>query len=177
VRLSGNCINVRTTGERVQQVEQAAVAIEAGTLVQKAIPPRLVEPYMTGRRAVIAGFVYRVQDCSFTGPAEYYDALDLGYEGSDFGPDLAELYVMRWRAVRPDSYRIPYSTEMGGDWSGKPPFTGTGYTSSRSHVVAEFYLDPVPVPVGAEIYRISAAGTEFIARFDGQVWLRPLGRG
>jgi hypothetical protein len=66
---------------------------------------------------------------------------------------------------------------MGGDWSGKPPFTGTGYTSSRAHVVAEFYLDPVPVPVGAEIHRIGAAGTEFIARFDGQVWLRPVGPG
>jgi hypothetical protein len=161
----------------VQQVGQAAVAIQPGTLMQKAIPPRLVEPYLTGRRAVIAGFVYRVQDSSFTGPAEYFEALDLGYEGSDFAPGLAELYVLRWRAVRSDSYQVPYSTEMGGDWSGKPPFTGTGYTSSRSHVVAEFYLDPVPVPVGAEIYRISAAGTEFIARFDGQAWLRPVGRG
>jgi hypothetical protein len=157
----------------VQQVDQAAVAIQPGTLMQKAIPPRLVEPYLTGRRAVIAGFVYRVQDSSFTDPAEYYEALDLGYEGSDFGPDLAELYVLRWSAVGPESYQVPYSLEMGGDWSGRPPFTGTGYTSSRSHVVAEFYLDPVPVPVGAEIYRITLAGTEFIARFDGQVWLRP----
>jgi hypothetical protein len=42
-------------------------------------------------------------------------------------------------------------------------------------VVAEFYLDPVPVPVGAEIYRITAGGDEFIARYDGQVWLRPVG--
>ena len=48
-------------------------------------------------------------------------------------------------------------------------------TSSRAHVVAEFYLDPVPIPVGAEICRISSGGTEFIARFDGQVWLRPAG--
>jgi hypothetical protein len=157
----------------VQQVDQAAVAIQPGTLMQKAIPPRLVEPYLTGRRAVIAGFVYRVQDSSFTDPAEYYEALDLGYEGSDFGPDLAELYVLRWNAMGPESYQVPYSLEMGGDWSGRPPFTGTGYTSSRSHVVAEFYLDPVPVPVGAEIYRITLAGTGFIARFDGQVWLRP----
>ena len=41
----------------------------------------------------------------------------------------------------------------------------------------EFYLDPVPVPIGAEIYRITAAGTDFIARFDGQVWQRPAGAG
>ncbi|HTW03787.1 MAG TPA: hypothetical protein VMF87_26045 [Streptosporangiaceae bacterium] len=157
------------------QADQVSMAIKAGTLMQKAIPPRLVEPYMTGRRAVIAGFVYRVQDTSFAGPAEYYEALDLGYAGSDFGPDVAEVYVLRWNAVGPDAYRIPYSAEHGGDWTGKAPFTGTGYTSSRAHVVAEFYLDPVPVPVGAEIYRITAGGDEFIARYDGQVWLRPVG--
>jgi hypothetical protein len=151
------------------------MAIKAGTLMQKAIPPRLVEPYLTGRRAVIAGFVYRVQDTSFAGPAEYYEALDLNYAGSDFDPDIAEVYVLRWNAVGPESYRIPYSAEHGGDWTGKAPFTGTGNTSSRAHVVAEFYLDPVPVPVGAEIYRITAGGDEFIARYDGQVWLRPVG--
>jgi hypothetical protein len=158
----------------VRQADQASAVIASGTLMQKAIPPRLVEPYLTGRRAVIAGFVYRVQDSSFESPAEYFEALDLGYDGSDFGPDIAEVYVMRWHAVSSESYQVPYSSELGGDWSAKPPFTGTGYTSSPSHVVAEFYLDPVPVPVGAEIYRITAGGTEFIARYDGQVWLRPM---
>ena len=44
-------------------------------------------------------------------------------------------------------------------------------------MVAEFYLDPVPVPIGAEIYRITAGVTDFIARFDGQVWQRPAGEG
>jgi hypothetical protein len=164
-----------TTGERVRQADQASVAIRPGTLMQKAIPPRLVEPYLTGRRAVIAGFVYRVQDSAFTDPAEYYEALDLSYEGSDFGPDITEVYVLRWNAVSPDSYRTPYSPELGGDWSDKPPFTGAGYTSTRDHVVAEFYLDPVQIPVGAEIYRIAAGREDFIARFDGQVWLRPVG--
>jgi hypothetical protein len=159
----------------VQQADQASLAITAGTLMQKAIPPRLVEPYLTGRRAVIAGFVYRVQDSSLADPAELYEALDLGYDGSDFAPDVAEVYVLRWSAVGTESYRVPYSAERGGDWSGKPPFTGTGYSSSRSHVIAEFYLDPVPVPVGAEIYRITQGRSDFIARFDGQVWLRPVG--
>jgi hypothetical protein len=151
------------------------MAIKAGTLMQKAIPPRLVEPYLTGRRAVIAGFVYRVQDTSFASPQDYYEALDLGYAGSDFAPDIEEVYVLRWNAVGPESYRIPYSADHGGDWAAKPPFTGTGYTSSRAHVVAEFYLDPAPLPVGAEIYRITAGAEQFIARYDGQVWLRPVG--
>ncbi len=67
--------------------------------MQKPIPPRLVEPYLTGRRAVIAGFVYRAADTSFTDPADFYTALDLGYDGSEFRPDLTELYVLRWTAA------------------------------------------------------------------------------
>jgi hypothetical protein len=159
----------------VRQADQALVAIKPGTLMQKVIPPRLVEPYLTGRRTIIAGFVYRVQDSSFAHPAEYYEGLDLGYEGSGFGPDIAEVYVLRWNAGGRESYLVPYSADRGGDWSAKPPFTGTGYTSARGRAVPEFYLGAAPVPVGAEIYRVTADAEEFIARFDGQVWLRPLG--
>ena len=158
----------------MQQADQASVAITPGTLMQKPVPPRLIEPYLTGRRTVIAGFVYRVQDSSFADPAEYYEALDLGYDGSGFGPDISELYVLRWQALSPRPYRVPYSPERGGDWSAPPPFTGTGYGAS-AHMVAEFYLDPVPVPVGAEIFLVTWHGEEFIARYDGQVWLRPTG--
>ena len=159
----------------MRQVEPGSRPIQPGTLMQKAIPPRLVEPYLTGRRSVIAGFVYRVQDSSFDNPAEFYDALDLRYDGSDFGPDLTEVYLLRWSAVGVESYQIPYSPENGGDWRGKPPFTGTGFTSSLARQVAEYYTDPIPVPVGTEMYRIIPGAEEFIARFDGQVWLRPSG--
>jgi len=160
-------------GEHVRQFHQEHSAVKPGTLMQKAIPPRLVEPYLTGRRSVIAGFVYLAEESSFTDPADFYDALDLSYEGSEFGTDMAEVYVLRWNAVGTGTYQVPYSAERGGDWSGKPPFTGTGFTSSAARPIAEFYTDPIPVPVGAEIYRISPGQAEFIARFDGQVWLRP----
>jgi hypothetical protein len=39
--------------------------------------------------------------------------------------------------------------------------------------VPEYFADPMPVPVGAEIHRIGTGSTDFIARYDGQVWLRP----
>ena len=161
------------TGERVRQADQVASAVQPGTLMQKVIPPRLVEPYLTSRRAVIAGFVYLARDSSFTDPADFYEALDLGYEGSEFGAEMPEVYVMRWSAVGSQSYHVPYSAERGGDFAGRPPFTGTGYTSSPGRAIAEFYTDPIPVPVGAEIYRIRPGHAEFIARYDGQVWLRP----
>ncbi len=139
----------------------------------KPVPPRLVEPYLTGRRTVIAGFAYRAADCAFSGPGEYYEALDLGYEGSDFLPDMPELYLLRWLATGPGGYLVPYSVQHGGDWTGKPPFTGTGYTSWAVRPIPEFYIDLMPIPVGTEIHRITAAQADFIARYDGQVWLRP----
>jgi hypothetical protein len=157
----------------VRNISQAPPAVEAGTLMQKPIPPRLVEPYLTGRRAVIAGYVYRAADTSFTDPADFYAALDLGYDGSEFRRDMTELYVLRWASSILEAYQVPYSAERGGDWTGKPPFTGTGYTSWPIRAVPEYFVDLMPIPVGAEIYRIARGQAEFIARYDGQVWLRP----
>ncbi len=140
--------------------------------MHKAIPPRMVEPYLTGRRSVISGFVYRVADTPFTHPADLHHAFGLDYEGSDFSPDQDEVYVLRWRAVGTEAYKVPYSAPLG-DWAMKPPFTGTGFTASQDRPVPEYFTDPVTVPVGAEIHRVAADKTDFIARYDGQVWLRP----
>jgi len=142
--------------------------------MQNPIPPRLVEPYLTGRRAVIAGYAYRAADTDFTSPADFYAALDLGYEGSEFRPDMQEIYLLRWTAAAPAAYQIPFSREHGGDWTGKPPFTGTGYTSWAARPIPEFFVDLMPIPVGAEIHRIAHGGhADFIARYDGQAWLGP----
>jgi hypothetical protein len=143
----------------VTQSEQMDRIIEPGIPMQKVIPPRLVEPYLTGRRSVIAGYVYRARDCAFRSPADFYAALSLGYDGSDFTAELAEIYVMRWLALDMDA-------------SLTLPPTDVPNILPRSSI-PEFYTLPVPVPVGAEIYRIVPDGEEFIARYDGQSWLRP----
>ena len=141
--------------------------------MHKAIPPRMVEPYLAGRRSIISGFVHRVADSNAASPRELYRILGLGYEGSDFSPDSDEIYVLRWRAVGIETYEVPYSPAYGGDWNMKPPFTGTGFTPSHDQQIAEYYTEPIPVPVGAEIHRIAVGRSDFIARYDGQVWLRP----
>lgn len=133
--------------------------IEPGTPMVKVIPPRLVEPYLTGQRSVIAGYVYRARDCSFTAPADYYEGLALDYQGSDFSPGLTELYLLSWAALDMSASLVP------------PPSPGTG---GRMSIVPEFFTLPVPIPVGAEIHLLAADGEEFVARYDGQVWLRPL---
>jgi hypothetical protein len=157
----------------VDQVSQGAGTVEPGTLMHKAIPPRMVEPYLTGRRSIISGFVHRVADTRASTPGELLDAFALGYPGSEFSPDMTEIYVLRWRAVSSERFLVPYSPEHGGDWAMPPPFTGTGFTGSPSRAVAEYFTDPIPVPVGAEIHCISIDKSDFIARYDGQVWLRP----
>jgi hypothetical protein len=116
----------------------------------------MVEPYLAGRRSVISGFVYRVADSSSARPRELHRLFGLDYPGSEFSPDTDEIYVLRWRAVSSQPYQIPSSAERDGDRS-----------------AAEYFTNPMPVPVGAEIHRIGAGMTDFIARYDGQVWLRP----
>ena len=139
--------------------ELSTKTLEPGTSVVKVIPPRLVEPYLSGQRSVIAGYLYRAQDCSCRTPADYYQALALGYDGSEFAADMPELYVMRWIAL-----------EMSGSLVAIPPSSSRGPVSG----IPEFFTLPVPIPVGAEIGRVTVGPDEFIAPYDGQVWLRPL---
>lgn len=121
----------------------------------KVIPPRLLEPYLSGQRSIIAGYIYRAQDCAFEHPADIYHGLALGYPGSDFSEDMLELTLLRWLAM-----------DMAG--SLVPPFPG-----GSSATVPEFFTLPVPVPVGAELHRVTRDGGELMARYDGQSWLRP----
>jgi len=144
----------------VIQADESATAIAPGTPLQKVIPNRLVEPYLSGQRSVIAGYIYLAQDSAFHEPASYYHALALGYEGSEFSPEMTEIYVLRWQAVDMTGSLVPVAPANG---------------SSPASTVPEYYTLPVPIPVGTTMYRINAGAEEFIARYDGQMWLRPAG--
>src|SRR5260370_310256 len=89
-------VNPPAPEDRVIQAELPTRSLEPGTPMVKVVPPRLVEPYLTGQRSVIAGYVYRASDCSFLTPADYYQSLALGYEGSEFSANMPELFVLRW---------------------------------------------------------------------------------
>ncbi|WP_228641883.1 hypothetical protein [Microtetraspora sp. AC03309] len=141
------------------------------TPMQKVIPPRLLVPYLSGKRTIISGYVYRVRDCGrLTTPAALVGALDLGFEGSDLVPGVPELYIMRWQARDTDSYVVPYGPHMGGDWNDAPPFTGNGFTASRDSVVPQLHTMPMPIPAGAEIIHLTKAGERAFAHYDGLSW-------
>ncbi len=126
---------------------ERAPAIAPGTPMWKAVPPRLVGPYLGGQRCVLAGYVYRAEDVRFHNPAEAYLALSLGWEESEFAPDMAELYLLCWLARTVD-----------------------GYQRTAGPGVPEFYLEPIPIPVGAGMCRLGANGDELVARYDGLAW-------
>ena len=88
-------------------------AIAPGTPMWKAVPPRLVSPYLNGQRSVLAGYVYRAQDVRFHNPAEAYLALSLGWEDSEFTPVMSELYLLCWLARAVDGYQQTTSPGVG----------------------------------------------------------------
>jgi hypothetical protein len=130
------------------------VQIEPGTLMEKLVPRHLVEPYLTSQRSVIAGFVHRVEDGTLAGLAwARGPGLSRAPSGlGDDAADTADLWVLRWRALQMQVYLASPPGGPGPAW---------------------LFVRPGPVPVDAEMYRITAAGEEFIARHDGQDWLRP----
>ena len=140
--------------------------------MRKVIPPRLVGPYLNGQRSILAGFVYREREVAFRDPAECFVALGLGYEGSEFTAEMPEVYFLCWLAREMDTY-VPAAApgEPGGGWQ-EPTPSGRGSLASV-RVIPEFYTDPMPIPVGASICRLTARGEDLIARYDGLAWRRP----
>jgi hypothetical protein len=145
---AGVVMRTRTKGGWVTQPERLA-AIAPGTPMWKAVPPRLVGPYLTGQRSVLAGYVYRAQDVRFHNPAEAYLALSLGWADSEFTPHMSEIYLVAWLARAMD-----------------------GYVPSGSHGVPEFYIEPIAIPAGAGMCRLGPDGDQLVARYDGLAWQR-----
>ena len=94
-----------------------------------------------------------------TSLSEYHKSLALGYEGSEFATDMPELFVLRWIALEMSASLVP-----------GPRATSGGPVSA----IPEFFTLPVPIPGGTEMGRVTCGAEEFIGRYDGQVWLRPL---
>jgi hypothetical protein len=157
----------------------------AGPVVmQKTISAQQVPFYLERGYDRVSGFVHRASEvANLRTPGELYTALGLNYSDSPFKPDDAEVYVLRWSAHRGNLYRIPYGGQheaamhaMQGWVIERPPFRGNGFAPSESRdVIAEFKVDSVRLPHGAELWRVDREGNEkLIAMFDadGPRWQR-----
>ncbi|MGX7676805.1 SseB family protein [Plantactinospora sp. DSM 117369] len=154
------------------------------TMMQKTIAPSQLSYYLDRGYDRVSGFVHRASEVAhLRTPAKLYAALGLNYPGSPFDRDAEEIYVLRWPAYRPSLYRIPYGGQneaamraMEGWVIERPPFRGNGFAPGESSdVVAEFKVDSVRLPHGAQLHRIGLDGTErLVATLDCDipVWRR-----
>jgi hypothetical protein len=154
------------------------------TMMQKAVPAEQVDYYLERGYDRVAGFVHRAGEVEhLKSPGELFAALGLVYDGSPYQPDAKEAYVLRWPAHRPSLYRIPYGGQseqalraMDGWVIERAPFRGNGFAPGEGKdVIAEFKVDSVRLPHGAELWRMDADGdTQLVATFDcdAPVWRR-----
>jgi hypothetical protein len=165
----------------VQKVTDAA---QHATVMQKTIAAEQVDYYLERGYDRVAGFVHRANEVEhLRTPAELFAALGLVHEGSPYLADAKEAFVLRWPAYRPSLYRIPYGGQseqalraMDGWVIERPPFRGNGFAPGEGRdVIAEFKVDSVRLPHGAQLWRMDADGNErMIAIFDcdAPIWRR-----
>jgi hypothetical protein len=164
--------------------QRATDAGQHATVMQKTIPADQVDYYLERGYDRVAGFVHRANEVEHLHtPGELFSALGLASEGSAFTTDAKEAYVLRWPAYRPSLYRIPYGGQseqalraMDGWVIERPPFRGNGFAPGEGRdVIAEFKVDSVRLPHGAQLWRMDADGTEkMVAIFDADApaWRR-----
>ncbi len=172
------------TAEPVPAPEPASDETQHATVMQKTIAAEQVDYYLERGYDRVAGFVHRASEVEhLRTPAELFSALGLYYDSSPFQPDAKEAFVLRWPAFRPSLYRIPYGGQneqalraMDGWVIERPPFRGNGFAPGEGRdVIAEFKVDSVRLPHGAQLWRIDADGNErMLAIFDadGPLWRR-----
>ncbi|MCM4079364.1 SseB family protein [Paractinoplanes hotanensis] len=164
--------------------EPASDDAQHATVMQKTLPPEQVDYYLERGYDRVAGFVHRATEVEhLRTPAELLGALGLSYDGSPHQADAKEAYVLRWPAYRPSLYRIPYGGQneqalkaMDGWVIERSPFRGNGFAPGEGRdVIAEFKVDSVRLPHGAQLWRMDADGAErMVAIFDndGPTWRR-----
>jgi hypothetical protein len=166
----------KTTSTPVSSVagEPAAGAGRA-TLMQRTVPPSQLPYYLERGYDRVSGFVHRAGEVAhLTTPRMLLRALGLARSGSPFSEDDAEVHVLRWVAYRADLYRIPYGGQheagmraMQGWVIERAPFRGNGFAPGDADVIAEFKVDSVRLPHGAQMWRLRSDGAEnLVAIFD-----------
>jgi hypothetical protein len=151
--------------------------VEQPIPMQKVVAPSQVVWYLERSYDRVSGFVHREQEVAhLRTPEKLVAALGLRYEGSPFDSEAEEVYALRWLAYRPTLYRIPYGgrtdaamAAMEGWVIERPPFRGNGFAPSDSgDVIAEFKVDSVRLPHGAQLWRLRADGSsQLVALLDG----------
>ncbi len=155
------------SGTRLAAIRGSA-RIRRGTRMVKVLSATQAAAYLRG--ALPHGFCYREYDVAhLRTPA---DLAILRADGSESEPGADEaVFALRWRAIDPMDYEIPYAGEFEGllgipphERLG-PPVLGTGFAPSGRHLIPEFvtaHFADLPLPALADLVGYTADGTEIV---------------
>src|SRR5690606_24023001 len=132
--------------------------------VQKLLSPADVHDLITGGVPRISGYCHHALDVSHIAtPAVLADALGQ----LDMLTGDGSLNVLRWRPAGLALYRTPYGgtdeerrDAVAGWVVEEPPFVGLGLVPNVDQVIREYKVYGVVLPHGAEIWELTAEGTE-----------------
>jgi hypothetical protein len=164
--------------------------IRRGTRMIKLLSHRQLGAYLHGR--LPSGFCYRAVDVAhLRTPAEL-----VMLTGDTARPDSGGtpvVFGLRWRAVDPGDYAIPFSARVHDlpaypglfsisphDRVG-PAVLGTGFAPSRHHLIPEFVtadLADLPLPATSSLVAFAADGTEvtlYVYLPEQRAWTRMFG--
>ncbi len=159
-----------TSAAQGRQPQAAGIAPD--TPIQKVLHPTIADLYrgnvvVPGRFEPhrTTGFCTRFQDVATRTAADIAESY--GLDRVPGWPLGGPVHVLRFRAGQPALYRTSYggntiegARRMGSTTVLPPPFLGTGYTPSRSHVIPEYLLDLIELPAGTEMWQITESGEE-----------------
>ncbi len=145
--------------------QDLALAPEAGVpVMQKLLRPAELPELLSGGEPRISGYCHHALDVSHIAtPAVLAEALGQ----TDAFTASGGLTLLRWRPAGLGLYRTPYGgvNEEGRDavagWVvEEPPFVGLGLAPNVDQVIREYKVYGVGLTHGAEIWELTAEGTE-----------------
>ncbi|WP_406318562.1 SseB family protein [Streptosporangium sp. NBC_01639] len=159
--------------------QDLALAPEAGVpVLQKLLRPADIHDLFSGGEPRVSGYCHHALDVSHIAtPAVLADALGQ----PDLLTDDGGLNLLRWRPAGLGLYRTPYGgvdearrAAVAGWVVEEPPFVGLGLVSNVDQLIREYKVYGVGLTHGAEIWELTAAGTEHRRAFyhgDLRRWL------
>jgi hypothetical protein len=157
--------------------------IRRGTRMVKVLSARQLAGHLHGWLPY--GFCYREYDIAhLRTPAELRLLRNVSPSHS---VDQEIMYALRWRAIDPYDYAIPFARTHPGLVTMSPhdrvgsPVLGTGFTPSDQHVIPEFITTDfadLPMTANATLLAYTADGTEvvlYVYQPEQRGWLRMVG--
>ncbi|PFG40009.1 hypothetical protein ATJ97_2529 [Georgenia soli] len=146
------------------------------TILQKAITPQMSVAYLERGLDRVAGYVVPAADAaSVTSTAGLFELHGLGFAGTPFSPD-APIDILHL-PVSPTAVVLPATggqdeegrRRTGGQFLERPPFAGTGFTSTGDLIVPLSWVEHTRLTPGARLWRFTPgeAEPELIGTYHG----------